>query len=286
MAKKTTKQTGKRMRRDDPDRETADRRASEHIRRNARSGGNGNHGNGNGNGNGDRESTARISKTVEQAISGMVRQSSAFIEEQIRAGQQAAERLRDGIANSKELNTDINALVEHLVATTKDVGTTWLELLSIIVRALGTQPSNGGGSNGGGRPHTPPGPGPTVTQSGKSGGATTFSSMTPAESSVRGVAPRIVVNGPNVKSVALDLRPPSLQFTPVVQQLTAGNGPRSAKAKFAGSIDAKFSRGADAAGIILAVNVPDGVAPGTYTGAVVDSKTNQAGGTLSVTVAD
>ncbi len=280
MAKKTTKQTGKRMRRDDPDRETADRRASEHIRRNARSGSNGKPD------NGDRESTARISKTVEQAISGMVRQSSAFIEEQIRAGQAAAERLRDGIANSKELNTDINALVEHLVATTKDVGTTWLELLSIIVRALGTQPSNGGGSNGGGKPHTPPGPGATVTQSGKSAGATTFSSMTPAESSVVGVAPRIVVNGPNVKSVALDLRPPSLQFVPLVQQLTAGDRDRSAKAKSARSIDAKFSRSPEAAGIILTVNVPGGIAPGTYTGAVVDSKTNKAGGTLSVTVAD
>jgi hypothetical protein len=280
MVKKTTKQTGKRMRRDDPDRETADRRASGHIRRNAGSQ------NGGKRGNGEDDSKRQISDTVQQAISGMVRQSSAFIEEQIRAGQQAAERLRDGIANSKELNTDVNALVEHLVATTKDVGTTWLELISIIVRALGTQPPNGGGSNGGGKPHTPPGPGATVTQSGKSGGATTFSSMTPAESSVAGIPPRIVVNGPNVKSVALDLRPPSLQFVPMVQQLTVGDRDRSAKAKSARSIDAKFSRSFEAAGIILTVNVPGGMAPGTYTGAVVDSKTNQAGGTLSVTVAN
>ncbi len=227
----------------------------------------------------------RVSKTVEQAISGMVQQSSAFIEEQICAGQLAAERLRDGITNSKQLNADINTLVENLVATTKDVGATWLDLISIIIRAIGTQQPNGGGSSGGNTPHTPPGPGPTVTRSGMSGGTTTTSSITPADGTVSGVAPRIVVNGANVKSVVLDLRPPSLQFVPFVQQLTAGDRNRSLGAKSARSLNAKFSMSSDSSGLVLTVNIPSDQPPGVYTGAVVDSRTNAAGGTLSVTVA-
>lgn len=219
----------------------------------------------------------------------MVRQSSAFIEEQIRAGQKAAERLRDGIANSKELNTDINGLVEHLVATTRDLGTTWLELISIIIRAIGAQPS--GGSNGGSTQPSASGPGPAVTKSGRSGGAMTFSRMAPADSSVRGIAPQIVVNGANVKSVVLDLQPRSLQFTPFVPLLMAGDRTPSAKTKSArtkstGTIEARFSRSPDQPGLILTVKVPGNQPAGIYTGAVVDSKTNEAGGTLSVTVAD
>jgi hypothetical protein len=265
MAKKTSKRTSERMRRDDPERETPDRRTSEHIRRNARPSNGGKHT--------DRDSKPRISKTVEQAISGMVQQSSAFIEEQIRAGQLAAERLRDGIANSRQLNADINTLVENLVATTKDVGATWLDLISIIIRAIGTQPPNGGGSGGG----APPGPGVTVTRPGTSGGAATLSSITPANNTIVGVPPQIVVKGAQVKSVVLDLRPRSLQFVPLVQQLIAADLKRSFSAKFAMS--------SDSLSLILTVNVPDGQPPGTYTGVIVDSRTNEAGGTLSVTVA-
>jgi hypothetical protein len=269
MAKKTSKRTSGRMRREDPERETPDRRASEHIRRNAGSQDGGKYSN--------HDSKPRISKSVEEAISGMVQQSSAFIEEQIRAGQLAAERLRDGIANSRQLNADITTLVENLVATTKDVGATWLDLISIIIRAIGTQPSNGGGSSGGGTPHTPPAPGVTVTRSGTSGGATTLSSTTPANNTIVGVPPQIVVKGVHVKSVVLDLRPRSLRFVPLVQQLIAADLKRSFSAKFAMS--------SDSLSLILTVNVPDGQPPGTYTGVIVDSRTNEAGGTLSVTVA-
>lgn len=281
MAKNSSRQKSKRIRRDDPERETADRRASAHIRRNARSD--------NGGRADDSDLKPAISQAVEEAIGGMVRQSSAFIEEQIRAGQRAAERLRDGIANSKELNTDINGLVEHLVATTRDLGTTWLELISIIIRAIGAQPS--GGSNGGSTQPSPAGPGPAVTQSGRSGGATTLSRMAPADSSVRGIAPQIVVNGDNVKNVVLDLHPRSLQFTPFVPLLMAGDRTPSAKTKSArtkstGTIEARFSRSPDQPGLILTVKVPGNQPAGIYTGAVVDSKTNEAGGTLSVTVAD
>ena len=79
-----------------------------------------------------------LSETLQNAISDMVELSSTVIEDQIRAGQTAAERLRDGIASSERLNSDVNVLVDGLVATTKDVGATWLEVLSIVMRSSAT----------------------------------------------------------------------------------------------------------------------------------------------------
>lgn len=98
--------TKKRSRRKNPGRGGPHRGASEHIDRNA-------------------DGPALVSKTVQQAITNMVQLSSTVIEEQIRAGQAAAARMRDGIANSRQLNTDVNLVIDNLVATTKDVGATW-----------------------------------------------------------------------------------------------------------------------------------------------------------------
>ena len=91
---------------------------------------------------------ALVSKTVQQAITNMVQLSSTVIEEQIRAGQAAAARMRDGIANSRQLNTDVNLVIDNLVATTKDVGATWLDLLSIMARSIGKQSPGPGGPGG------------------------------------------------------------------------------------------------------------------------------------------
>ncbi len=91
-----------------------------------------------------RHKPGLISDSVQQAISGMVELSSDVIEEQIRAGQQAANRLREGIASSQKLDTDIHSMVENLVATTRDVGATWLDLVSLVIRAIGTQPPDPG----------------------------------------------------------------------------------------------------------------------------------------------
>src|SRR5437868_1241211 len=110
MAKQHNNQTNKRKQRKDPDRTGPNRRATDHIIRHAKKR--------------DHVKTGaapkgQISEGVQQAIANMVQTSSNVIEEQIRAGQAAAERLRLGIANSRQLNADVNMLVENLLATTK-----------------------------------------------------------------------------------------------------------------------------------------------------------------------
>jgi hypothetical protein len=267
MAKGITRRTNKRLRRKDPGRRAPHRRASDHIMLASRKSGV------------KRKSgpKQRRPASIREAISGMVKTSSDVIEEQIRVGQAAAERLRFGIVNSRQLNADINMLVESLASTTRQLGATWLQVISIIIRAMGTQPPTQGSS-------TPaplsswswPGSG-TVTQTGKSGEATTSSSMTPADPTVAGVAPQIVVESKRVKDVTLDLHPRSTQFVPYVGQLTAAKG----KGTFS---SAKFTVDPNSACLILTVSVPARQPAGIYNGLVIDSSTKQPGGTLSVTI--
>jgi len=265
MAKKSATSKGQRLRRDDPDRAAPNRSGSEHIRRNA--------GPQNGGTGSSKHPNRPVSESLQEAISRMVHVGSDVIEEQIRAGQMAANRLRDGIANSQKLDTDINTLVESLVATTRDVGATWLDLVSIVIRSIGTKPQDPGKP---GPKH--PAPAPTVTQIGTSGSATTSSSITPADPAIPGVPPQIIVNGVRVRSVVLDLRPHSISFVPIVHQLLGLNS-RPAK------ITAKFDVNRDQAHLVLTVSVAGDQPPGAYTGAVVDSSSNEPGGTVSVTVA-
>jgi len=267
MAKTTsTRRTSKRLRRNDPDREAPHRRATRIML--------------SANNQSDKKTSddvdPRVSASVQHAISSMVRQSSAFIENQIRAGQDAAERMRHGMTKTGQLNANINTLAESLVAVTRDIGVTWLELISMIVRSIDTQPQPGG--SGGGIPQPPPRRGSTVTHNAKSGGATTLSSFTAADSEIPAVPPRIVVKGAKAKHVALDLRPSSARFVPHVRHLVHSNPKHS--------LSAKFSKTSDPLRLVLVIEIPDGQHPGTYTGAVVDSSSNEPGGTVSVTVAE
>jgi hypothetical protein len=275
MAKKSEGKKGERLRRDDPDRDAPHRSGSDHIKRNAGSGSGKGGGAGNGGNGGPNGPKSLISESVQQAISNMVQLSSTVIEEQIRAGQTAAARLRDGMANSQQLNTDVSMMVESLVATTKDVGATWLDLLSIVVRSIGAK------SAGPGVPGDRKGTGTTQpttrTQTGTSSGAITISNVTPADPAIPAEPPQIVVTGNGVKNVTLDLRPPSPRFVPLVRELLAGD-PKHGLPKV------KFQLTADRTHLVLTVNVPRGQTAGTYTGAIVDSSTNEPGGTVSVTV--
>jgi hypothetical protein len=264
MAKERTNRTDKRQRRKNPDRERPNRRVTDHIIRHARKT--------------DDVKTepihkTQISETVEQAIADMVQTGSNVIEEQIRTGQAAAERLRLGIANSRQLNSDINVLMENLLATTRDVGNTWLELIAIAVRAIGAQPPSGGG----GPSHSPRGSG-TVTKKGTSGNAVTISTFTPGDVDIVGVPPQIVVDGAKVTSVSLNLHPATAAFAPLALELFAKDRRYSLSS-------VKFSQRPDnPPRSILTVSVPNNQPAGIYAGIVVDSTTNEAGGTLSVTV--
>lgn len=87
----------------------------------------------------------------------------------------------------------------------------------------------------------------------------------------------IEVRSSRPTQVTLDLRPPSARFAPSVPSL------RAADDKIRPLTGIRFKVGADKAPVLV-VDVPEGQAPGTYTGAVVDSHTHEPGGTLVVRI--
>jgi hypothetical protein len=108
------------------------------------------------------------------------------------------------------------------------------------------------------------------------GGATIVSSHT---SMVSVDPPEIVVTGERVKNVMLDFRPPSPRFVPRVRTLSTGDTKHALPA-------VKFRPSNNEAHLVLEVSVPPGQPAGVYSGVIVDGKTNEHGGTISVTVGD
>lgn len=269
MAKDTKARKTRREHRADPARSSPQRSAANHLRHNSASS------------KGSGEGTI-VSDTVQKAITDAVSLGYSVIERQIHEGQQAADRLREGISTSQALNTDVTKVVESLVATTKDVGAAWLGLMSIVVRSVAPQSTTpndctGMQQNFAGL-HSPGLSRATITtttRTASSGGATTISSITSTDPSGGAKVPvAIVVKGRGAEQVTLDLRPPSASFAPFARPL-AGNDPRHSLAVSFGLSDNKP---------VLTVDIPTGLPAGTYSGAVIDSSTNAPGGTVSVTV--
>jgi len=265
MAKKAKASETGRIRRKDPARSAPNRSVMDHLRRNSAS-----------KDNPRKVATPNtrglVPEALQQGMADVVKLGYGVIEQQIREGQSAAERLREGITNSKRLNSDVTNLIEGLVATTRDVGATWLDLLAIVVRSLAPQATRAG---------EPPSPqdGPArATTTGKSGAAVTVSSITPADPASPRVPPTIVVSGGKVRTVTLDLHPPSVQFVPFVGPLHAANR------KHGVLKGVSFGLSADTTQAVLTVRVRPSQAVGIYSGAIVDSTTKEFGGTVSVTV--
>ncbi len=278
MAKNSEQRKTERRKRADPERDAPHRSVTEHIKRHART-------RNRDKGGANPESLA--SETVPEAISEMVQVGTNVIEDQIRAGRIAAERLRNGKGNSKEPDTELTELIQDLVATTKDIGATWLDVLSNVVTSIAEQTTDpaDGTQRGkqGAQPQDASESSSTVsratrTEHGTSGSAATVSSITPADPAVQAVPPLIVVKGVRVREVNLDLRPPSLRFAPLIRHLLASDPNHSLTS-------VKFGISPNEPRLVLTVTVPRKQPPGVYSGVIVDESSNEPGGTLSVTVA-
>jgi hypothetical protein len=93
-----------------------------------------------------------------------------------------------------------------------------------------------------------------------------------------GVAFSIQVKSARPAHVTLDLSPPSGRFVPVIPELksaTPGRKPFTG-ARFVMNLNGE--RGA------LVITIPDDIAPGLYSGDILDSVTRQFGGTVSVRI--
>jgi hypothetical protein len=93
-----------------------------------------------------------------------------------------------------------------------------------------------------------------------------------------GVAFSIQVKSARPAQVTLELSPPSGRFVPMIPELkSATPGRRS----FTG---AQFAMSLDGESGALVITVPDDLAPGIYSGDILESVTKQLGGTVSVRI--
>lgn len=188
-----------------------------------------------------RSESARVSGRgagVDGVIAGAVDLGYQVIDEQMQQGQATARRLRQGSYTPETIEGDVRALVDNLSRMTKGAIDAWVQLL--------------------GAPRGEQGP-----QRSESSGRGAFS---------------IHVKGTRRAHVALNMRPSSARFVPVISELkSATPGKRSlTSAKF------KLSQDRQSGGLVI--DVPDDLEPGVYTGDVVDSFTNEHGGTISVRI--
>jgi hypothetical protein len=106
--------------------------------------------------------------------------------------------------------------------------------------------------------------------------ATRVGALPVAQFGARGMSVEIASARP--AQVTLDLQPRSRRFVPMVHALY----PKAPDER--PLTDVKFRLSPDRTGCVLDITVPDDLEPGTYTGVVVDSTTEEPGGTLCVRV--
>ena len=73
-------------------------------------------------------------KSVNRVISSAVDLGYKVIDDQIRQGQQAAERIRAGVYSSGDAEEDLKKLIERMTFLVKELGSVTLDMVSALVR--------------------------------------------------------------------------------------------------------------------------------------------------------
>ncbi len=181
---------------------------------------------------------------LDAIISDAVGLGYRVIDEQIRQGRAAAERLRTGILATEAPSSDVSATIERAASLSMELAATWLELLSAFGGAV--QQVRPAAQRAGTR--WPP-----------------VAPVTEHE-----------VNCPRENMVDVHFNPTSSHFVPRVHPLHA------ADPNVPPLTDVHFTLSPDKRRAVLHIPVPDQQPSGTYSGTIVDAATNQVGGTLVV----
>ena len=174
-----------------------------------------------------------------KVISRAVDLAYGVVDDHIRQGQQAAERLRAGTYSSADFDSDLKMCLERALKLSKEFGVVGIDFFDALRRMAG--------------------PG-------------TF-----AASAGRNVD--LEVKSKKRAHVKWDLSLSPAGFSPSVPPLQSANRDKEPLR------DVHF-RAADGQRHVLVVNIPDEHPSGVYSGAIVDSKTNEPGGFVSVRVTE
>ena len=174
-----------------------------------------------------------------KVISRAVELAYGVVDDHIRQGQKAAERLRAGTYSSADFDSDLKMCLDRALRLSKEFGVVGMEFFDAVRRMAGT-------------------------------GAFAASA---------GGAVDLEVKSKKRAHVKWDLSLSPAGFSPSVPPLHSADRDKEPLR------DVHFRAG-DGQRHVLVVNIPDEHPSGVYTGAIVDSKTNEPGGYVSVRVTE
>jgi len=195
----------------------------------------------NGTSNGSRTSgraeTARGAANHREVIKRAVELAYHVVDDHIRQGQQAAERLSAGTYTSGDFDDDLRICLDRALKLSKEWGVVGVDFFAALRRMAGFR-------------------------------------MGPAPA-----APDVAVETKSKRraEVKFHLRPGMSRFNPLVPPLHSADRSKEPL----NDVHFEFR---DRSRPVLVVNIPDGHPPGVYNGAIVDSKTHEPGGFISVRV--
>ena len=196
----------------------------------------------------------RDGKTVEQIVAEAVRKGYDVVGENIRQGRQAAQRMRTRTYEANEIPGELRSFANRLFQLGMELGTTWFELIGAILRDPQLREAFEGTRQ------------PVPRPAGQA----------------QPVSPPIVYTVRCSRPVEHSLRLHALSRPahPTVAGLhSIEQGGHSIPA---GRVT--FDRHPEDGSLLVYINVPDEVPPGTYNGAVIDRDTHEAIGTLRVRI--
>jgi hypothetical protein len=172
-----------------------------------------------------------------KVISRAVELAYGVVDDHIRQGQQAAERLRAGTYSSADFDEDLRVCLDRALSLTKEWGVVGVDFFAALRRMAGSRLGSG--------------------------------------PSAQDVA--LETKSKRRAEVKFHLRPGVSPFNPFVPPLYSADRTKKPLE------DVHFTL-REGARPVLVVNVPDGHPHGVYTGAILDSKTHEPGGFISVRV--
>lgn len=204
---------------------------------------------------------------VDDVIVRSVELGYRVIDEYVKRGQAAAQRMQHGAYGANDMARDAQGIAGQLVRSATDLAGAWAEFFALANRD--------GTSNGNGQ--TPP---HSNGASAPNGHAASTAGVPPAPTAASVAAPwrvRLRVRAPRPVETALDLSPVPSDHPLVVHPLRAedGTGPR---------LDEVGVEAADGVATIV-VAIPDAHPAGTYAASVFDDATNLPVGTITVVLA-
>jgi hypothetical protein len=195
--------------------------------------------------------TPNRGKTVEEVVSEAVRKGYEVVEENLRQGRQAAQRLRLGTYKSSEIRGELGSFGNRLLQLGMELGATWVQLVAAIVRD------------------------PQLRFAFEEAGQETPGTA----ATVQPVSPPIAYRVRCSREVehSLALHPLHRPMVPTVAGLYSLDADVSIPP---GRVT--FRREGDS--LVVHINVPDDLPAGTYNGAVIDRDTQEPIGTLRLRI--